>query len=166
MRAKFSAVVAINRRGVISIDGKIPWRNKTDLKNFRKITWGHIVLMGRNTFDSIGKPLKGRFNVVLTARGLMTKPNVAAVDGSFITPLQYSYNGEVFIIGGAQVYKETADLVSRIYLTVIDDNQDSSSALYFPWLAFGGSSWRVTKQEQWKDALYIILDRKYENSNT
>lgn len=167
MRAKFSAVVAMNRNNVISIDGKIPWHHSQDLKNFRKLTWGHIVLMGRNTFDSIGKPLKGRFNVVLTGRGLMTKPNVAAIDGSFITSLQYSYGGEVFIIGGAKVYKQTADIVSRIYLTVIDDTQDSSSsALYFPWAAFGSSSWTVTKQEQWKGALYIILDKKYENSNT
>lgn len=166
MRAKFSAVVAMNRNNVISIDGEIPWHHSQDLKNFRQLTWGHIVLMGRNTFDSIKKPLKGRFNAVLTGRGLMTKPNVAAIDSSFITSLAYSYDSEVFIIGGAEVYRETAHLISRLYITIIDDTQDSSSALYFPWTAFGNSSWKVVKQEQWKNAVYLILDKVYENSNT
>lgn len=159
MRAKFSAIVAMNRNNIISIDNKIPWHNSKDLKNFRQLTWGHIVVMGRNTFDSLSKPLKGRFNVVITSRNLNVKPNVAAVDSSFITSLQYSYPGEVFIVGGAQIYKQTANLVSRIYLTILDDTQESSSALYFPWESFEGMSWRIIKQEKWQNSLYLILDK-------
>ena len=159
MRAKFSAIVAINRKNIISIDGKIPWHNRHDLRNFRKLTWGHIVLMGRNTFNSIGKPLKGRFNVVLTARPLMVKPNVAAVDHSFITSLSNSYDGEVFVIGGAEVYRQMAPMINKIYITVINDNSDGKNALYFPWSEFHDVSWDCTKHEKWDNATYIILER-------
>lgn len=147
----------MNRKNVIAIDGKIPWHNKRDLKNFRKLTWGHIVLMGRKTFESIGKPLKGRFNIVITNRGLMTKPNVAAVDGSFITSLQYNYDGCVFIIGGSSIFSQTGHLISRIYITIIDDDTDTPSSLYFPWEYFKGS-WKVIHQERWEDATYLVLD--------
>lgn len=157
---KLTLVVAINRKNVIGIDGKIPWRNKTDLKNFRKLTWGHIVIMGRNTFDSLPKPLPGRFNVVITNRPVRFKPSCAAVTGEFIDALGRNYAGEVFLIGGASLYRQCAPMVTRIHLTVIDDYTNSSSAIYFPWEAFEDSSWKVVKQEQWENATYLVIDKR------
>lgn len=156
---KLTLVAAINRNNVIGIDGKIPWHHKQDLKNFRKLTWGHIVIMGRNTFDSLPKPLPGRFNVVITNRKIKFKPNCAAVTGEFIEALSRNYAGEVFLMGGASLYRQCANLVSRIHLTVIDDYTDNPSAIYFPWEAFEGSSWKIIKQEQWLNATYIIMEK-------
>lgn len=156
---KLTLVAAINRNNVIGINGTIPWHHKQDLKNFRKLTWGHIVIMGRNTFDSLHKPLPGRFNVVVTNRDMQCKPGCAAVGGEFIDALGRNYAGEVYIIGGASLYRQCAHLVTRMHITVIDDYTDNSSAIYFPWEAFEDSSWTVIKQEHWEKATYLVMDR-------
>jgi dihydrofolate reductase len=111
-------VVAVSKNGVIGKNGKLPWHFSSDLKFFKKLTTGHTVIMGRVTFDSIGKPLPNRRNIVVSRQarsvpGVEFAPSVAEA-------LKLAKGGEVFIIGGASIYKETLDLVDAIYLTHID----------------------------------------------
>lgn len=156
-----SMVVAINRKNVIGMNGMIPWKNKEDMKNFRRLTWGHPVIMGRNTYDSIGHPLKGRWNLVLTGRPLAQyRLNLTKVDNDFFSSLDKYYHGEIFVIGGAMIYQQFAKLTNKIYLTVIDDDQDGAGAVYFPWHAFTHSHWIVTKQSGWKNAFYYVLENE------
>lgn len=158
MKSDFSAIVAMNRNNVIAINGKIPWYHKKDLKNFRQLTTGKIVVMGNNTFISLKKPLKDRYNIVITSGIPAHTDNTAFGNLSFIKKIREIYHGEIFIIGGESIYRQLSDHINKLYITIIDDNTDSSSALYFPWEFFKGS-WRVTNQENWENAVYLILEK-------
>jgi dihydrofolate reductase len=113
------AVVAISDNGVIGRDNRLPWHLPDDLKRFRSLTMGHALLMGRRTFESIGRPLPGRRNLVLTrnpdwqAPGCVSVPTPAAA-------LAASGAGErLFVIGGAAVYLACWPLVERVEMTVV-----------------------------------------------
>uniref|UniRef100_A0A831U5D2 Dihydrofolate reductase n=1 Tax=Geobacter metallireducens TaxID=28232 RepID=A0A831U5D2_GEOME len=111
------AAMAGNR--VIGKEGRIPWHLPDDLARFRAITMGHPVIMGRRTFDSIGRPLPGRLNIVLTRREWYA-PKGVAVARSLAEALELAGTaGEVFICGGGQVYREALPLADRIHLTVV-----------------------------------------------
>ena len=121
-----SLIVAVAENGVIGRDGKLPWRLGSDLRRFRKLTMGHPLIMGRKTFEAIGKPLDGRDNIVVT-RGAV--PERALPDGVFLAPSldaaltvarrQAKVRGvkEVFVIGGADLFAQALPNASRIYLT-------------------------------------------------
>ncbi len=112
-------IVAASEHGVIGHEGKMPWRLPADLQAFKKLTMGHTLIMGRKTYESIGRPLPGRKTIVLT-RSLSQLPGVkcveslaAAIEEAFGT----NYSDETFICGGAEVYRRSFDLVDRLYLT-------------------------------------------------
>lgn len=155
-----SLVAAINRSNVLGIDGKIPWHNKDDLKNFKRLTWGHAVIMGRNTYESIGKPLPGRLNYVLSSRPLRWKSNLIRIENDYWEYFHH-IKDEIFVIGGASIYRQLAPMISKIYLTIIDDYTDASTAVYFPWEAFDVNSWKVMEQRNWKDATYLVMSKNY-----
>jgi dihydrofolate reductase len=115
-----SLVVAMARNHVIGRDNALPWRLPADLKNFKAVTWGKPILMGRKTFESIGKPLPGRSNFVLTRdRGWMAAGVI--VVHSLDEALEHVRDApELAGIGGADVYRLLMPLASRIYLTRID----------------------------------------------
>lgn len=122
---KLSHIVAASRNGCIGKDGGMPWHLKADLKHFRRITEGHIVIMGRKTFESIGKPLRKRFNIVISRQEQLELPGAAVVSHldqamSLAQKHQADWSEEVFIIGGGEVYRQSIDLTQRIYLTRID----------------------------------------------
>jgi dihydrofolate reductase len=117
-------VVARARNGVIGKDGGMPWHLSADLKRFKAITVGKPVVMGRKTFESIGKPLPGRHNIVLTrqqdwrADGVTVVPNLAeAVAAAGLDPRT---RGNLMIIGGAEIYALALPVATRIELTEID----------------------------------------------
>lgn len=121
-------IVAVDKHNVIGVDNKLPWNIKEDLKYFKKITSGNIIIMGRNTYESIGKPLPNRKNVVLT-RDHFFKPEGVTVVHSIeraISEFIMKENNDdlnkkqIFIIGGAEVYKQFMPYVSRLYITQID----------------------------------------------
>lgn len=122
-------VVAMARNRVIGKNGKLPWHFSSDLKYFKKLTWGGTVLMGRKTFESIGKPLPGRDNLVLTHS---QKPREAGVQlfASLEEALRQVKTKDCFIIGGASLYEQTMDKVDGVYLTQID--QDYEGDAYYP----------------------------------
>lgn len=123
-------IVAMDKNRLIGRGGKLPWHLPNDLKHFRDLTMGHVVIMGRKTFESIGQPLPGRINVVLTRqknyeyRGLV-------VHHSLLESLKFFAEREkIFIIGGAEIYREAWPLVDRLYVTLVMN--EFSGDTYFP----------------------------------
>jgi dihydrofolate reductase len=130
-----SIVVAMNREGLIGQEGKLPWRLPEDLKHFKKVTMGHPVVMGRKTFESIGRPLPGRSNILITrqkhfvAAGVETCHSLA--EALKLASQSPGGQEQCFIIGGAEIYALAYDLVDRIYVTEVDDPTKSGDA-WFP----------------------------------
>ena len=117
-----SAIVAIAKNNVIGKDNDIPWYLPADLKYFKKTTLNHHIIMGRNCYESIGKPLPKRTNVVLTRNPFFIVSN-CYVTHSIEEALELAKdNGEeeAFIIGGAQIYGQSMDLWDKLYLTEVD----------------------------------------------
>lgn len=120
-----SLIVAASENGVIGRDGGLPWRQSSDLKTFRRLTMGKPMIMGRRTFESIGKPLDGRDNIVVTrdpffeVNGVSVAPSVAdAVTLARVLAMTRGAD-EIMVIGGAQIYDALLPIADRIYLTRI-----------------------------------------------
>lgn len=123
-------VAAMGRNRVIGIDGHMPWHLPADLKHFKRITMGKPVIMGRRTFDAIGKPLPGRTNIVLT-RGDMPLPNGVVRADSLVAALAAAGEApEVMIIGGAQIYAQVLPRATTMELTFVDAAPDGDT--FFP----------------------------------
>jgi len=117
-----SAIVAIAKNNVIGKDNDIPWYLPADLKYFKRTTLNHHIIMGRNCYESIGKPLPKRTNVVLTRNPFFIVSN-CYVTHSIEEALKLAKNNgeeEAFIIGGAQIYGQSMDLWDKLYLTEVD----------------------------------------------
>ncbi|MBN8679414.1 MAG: type 3 dihydrofolate reductase [Chitinophagales bacterium] len=127
-----SAIVATAKHNVIGKDNQIPWYLPADLSYFKKTTLGHHIIMGRNSFHSIGRPLPKRTNIVVTRDPFFSADGVM-VAHSVEEALGLAYDGgeeEVFIIGGGEIYRETAELWDKIYLTRVDLEVDGD--VFFP----------------------------------
>ena len=136
-----SIIVAMSKNRVIGKDNKMPWHLSNDLKNFKKITIGKTIVMGRLTYDSIGKPLPERKNIILS-RNLIDS-NVFIFD-NFEEVLNFTKDeDEVFIIGGQDIYSQTIDKVNKLYLTTIDANIEGDK--YFPEIDI--SKWKKIRSE-------------------
>ena len=147
---KISLVVAVAENGVIGRGGALPWHISSDLKRFRALTMGKVIIMGRNTFDSIGKPLDGRENIVVTSMSKYAMKGVWAVPTikdafDFGARLSEELKAdEVMIIGGAQIYQSTINIADRVYLTRVHAAPDGDT--YFPEL--DKSVWeKISEQE-------------------
>lgn len=131
-----SHLTAMARNRVIGKDGKLPWHLPEDLKFFKKMTYGKIMIMGRKTFESLPGHLPNRFHIVISHNQYVgDEPDVAftrSIDEALATAqkLTGKYGDEVFIIGGGEIYKQTMGLVDRIYLTVLD--QDFEGDAVYP----------------------------------
>lgn len=122
-------IAAISKNGVIGIDNKLPWHLPADLKHFKELTTGHTVVMGRKTFESIGKPLPSRTNIVLT-RDRSFKHDGVLVAHDFNTI--YNLKKEVFIIGGKDIYELFINEAQRLYITRIHATIHGDT--YFPYI--------------------------------
>lgn len=122
-----SLIVAHSSNRVIGIDGQLPWHIPDDLKYFKAITIGKPIIMGRKTFDSIGKPLPGRLNIIITKNTDLTIAECVVVNNleAAITEAknyfktQDTEQEEIFIIGGAQIFKQSMEFVNKIYITEV-----------------------------------------------
>jgi dihydrofolate reductase len=124
---KLSLIAAISRNRVIGKDGKLPWHISEDLKRFRRLTTGHTVLMGRKTFESLGRPLPNRRNVVLTSHSIAGIETFASLSEA----LEALKNEErVFIIGGGQIYAQLLEQADELYLTLVE--RDAPGDTLFP----------------------------------
>jgi len=136
-----SLIAALDRKGGIGKGGSMPWHLPADLARFKSLTMGHPVIMGRKTHASIGKALPGRRNVVVTRNPMYLAPGVE-VAHSLDEALQMAGEGEVFVIGGAEIYRAALPKANRLYVTKID--AEFGADTFFP--AFDESAWRVVER--------------------
>lgn len=140
---RVTLIAALARDGVIGRDGGLPWRLPADLRRFKERTLGHAVVMGRRTYESIGRPLPGRRNLVLSRRGSFTPPGVE-VFPSLSDALSAAGDAErVFVIGGAAVYAAALPLADRLELTLVDGSFDGD--VRFP--PFDEDAWVEIERE-------------------
>ncbi|MCP4043426.1 MAG: type 3 dihydrofolate reductase [Gammaproteobacteria bacterium] len=138
-----SIIAAMDRKRLIGVDNQLPWRLPADLRHFKRVTMGKPILMGRRTWASIGRPLPGRENIVVTrdddfrAEGCSV---VHSLDGALTVADHYS---EVMVIGGASFYAQMLPRSSRMYLTLID--HEFVGDTYFP--DYGPAGWRELGRE-------------------
>jgi dihydrofolate reductase len=126
---RISCIAAMSENGVIGRDGGIPWRLPADLARFKKTTMGHAIVMGRRTWESLGKkPLPGRRHVVITRRKGYSVPAGVDVVASFEEALErLRGEDEVFVVGGEKVYAAALPVADRVYLTVVHAEIDGDT---------------------------------------
>jgi len=143
-------VVAKSRNGVIGKDGRLPWHLPADLQYFKRVTLGKPVIMGRKTYESIGRPLPRRTNIVVTRDRSWSAPGVtvaADVPTAFALAYEDAHRtgvDEVMVIGGAEIFNQTLDRADRIYLTEV--HADFAGDAY--WTLDLPSGWRETARER------------------
>jgi dihydrofolate reductase len=140
---KRSIIAAVAANGVIGAGNQIPWRLPPDLKRFKALTLGHCLLMGRKTFESIGRPLPGRTTIVIT-RHDYAAPEGVLVARSVDEALALASGDEVFIAGGAEIYRAMLPLTDRIYLTRLE--REFPGDVFFPEIDW--AQWRVRERER------------------
>lgn len=114
-------IAAVARNAIIGADGGMPWHLPADLRRFKRLTMGHPMVMGRRTFDSIGRPLPGRRTIVVTRDPLFRREGVEAVDSvAAALVLAGAPTAEVMIVGGGEIYRQTIDQADRLEITHID----------------------------------------------
>ncbi|HQT00533.1 MAG: diacylglycerol kinase [Hydrogenophilales bacterium 16-64-46] len=119
-RPRLNVIAALAKNRVIGIENRLPWRLPEDLAHFKALTLGHPVLMGRKTFESLGRPLPGRTNIVIT-RNPDYRPEGVTPAASIPAALAACEgHDEVFFIGGAELYAQAIPLADRLYLTEVD----------------------------------------------
>ncbi|RYG06968.1 MAG: dihydrofolate reductase [Chitinophagaceae bacterium] len=136
---KLSLIVATANNNAIGRNNELPWHLPQDLKYFKSVTLGKPVIMGRKTFESIGKPLPGRTNIVVTRQkdwkfaGVLVAKSVeeALQIGQQFRNEQNNLAEEIMVIGGAEIYRHALSIADRVYLTRIEANVDGADA-YFP----------------------------------
>lgn len=118
--SRLSIIVAMARNRVIGKNNTLPWHLPADLKHFKELTMGHHIVMGRKTYESIGKPLPGRTSVVVTRNPDYSMPSVITVNSLEAAISACGDDAEIFVIGGAELYLQAITFADRIYLTEID----------------------------------------------
>jgi dihydrofolate reductase len=141
---KISLVVAAARNGIIGFKGKMPWHLPADLKHFKNVTWGLPIIMGRKTFESLGRPLPGRQNIVITRHSSLEAPGVIVVNDpeqALAEARKFGVN-EVCVIGGGEIYKLFFARANRIYFTRIEADFEGDTS--FPQI--DASAWTLITQ--------------------
>lgn len=158
-----SAIAAMSSNRVIGKDGGLPWSLPDDMKFFRDKTIGHIMVMGRKTFESFGKPLPKRLHLIISRRKDY-QPEGAIVFSSVMDALTYcktktgEWGDEIFIVGGGEIYKEALPFTNRIYLTEIKKEFDGHAC--FP--EFNKSDFRESSRRPGKEEIpydFVVYDR-------
>lgn len=165
---RISLVVAASRNGVIGARNEVPWRLPSDLKRFKKLTLRHPVIMGRHTFQSIGKPLVDRDNIVVTRGEIVDNPEVHTVNSveeALALAERFARRrrkDEIMVIGGGQVYDQVRPKATRIYLTRVDMDVAGDTFFRDP----DPSRWAEIEHKEVKagpedsaDYAFITLDR-------
>jgi len=148
-------IAAISENNVIGINGQIPWGIPDDLKRFKKLTMGKTIIMGRKTFESIGKPLIGRENIVLTKNKEYNKPRITLAH-TMEEALATAKNDTVYAIGGQEIYRESLPIANKMEITRIHRNYEGDT--FFPEVDY--SQWKLTNQEKWGEFSYMSYSRK------
>ena len=153
-----SIIVAVADNGIIGDQNSLLWHIREDMLRFKRITTGHPVIMGRKTFESIGRPLPNRTNVVVSRQNI-------EIDGCIVVHsieeaiTSFSGEEEIFIIGGAQIYEQALPLADKIYLTLVHRDYDGDTS--FPQV--NEDDWEETSREDYErgekfDAPFSFID--------
>ena len=139
-----SLIVAAAENGVIGREGELPWRLSDDLRHFKAVTMGKPIVMGRKTWDSIGRPLPGRQNIVITRQAGFEAPGCDIVSSTEEAVAAAGDVDEIMIIGGSQVYASFLPAADRVYLTRVHAEVDGDA--HFP--ALDEDTWRLVSDER------------------
>ena len=163
----FSIIVAIGKNNEIGKNNKLLWHIPEDLKKFKEITLGKTVIMGKNTYESIGKSLPDRHNIVLSKNSKLFSNNcnekLEICDDFFEIVEKYKNSDEeVFIIGGSQVYKKSLELgiVEKLYISHIDFS-DNEADSYFP--EIDCSMWKKVEKEEYAGWKFCIYKKQHQD---
>lgn len=160
---KISCIVAIGKNNVIGKNNTMPWHIPADLKYFKKVTSGHCIILGRKNFESIGKALPNRTNIVVTRQKDFFHSSVistSSIENALKVALELGEE-EVFIVGGAQVYNQTISFWDKLYLTEILHEFEGDT--FFPEIDY--SDWRLIREirkEKSEDNLYELVFKVFE----
>ena len=144
---KINCIVACSKNRAIGRENTIPWHLPADLKYFKKITSGNMIIMGRKTFESIGRPLPNRTNVIISRKNDLVIENCHVFD-SLEKALDFAnIKGEenVFIIGGGEIYKESITKCDKLYFTEVDVVIEDAT-VFFP--VISDSDWQLESEEK------------------
>jgi dihydrofolate reductase len=150
-------VAAVADNGVIGRDGDIPWRIPEDMRHFREVTTGSSVVMGRRTYESIGRPLPRRTNIVVTRTPGWSAEGVtvaASVDEALVAARGAA--GDVMVIGGAQIYRAVMDLADVQVITEVHQSPEGDT--FYP--SFDRSQWVETRREPHDGYDFVWLERR------
>lgn len=160
-----SLIVAVAENDVIGKENGIPWYLPADLAHFKQTTMGHPIIMGRKTYESIGRALPGRYNVVITHQKKYNASDECRVVNSLDQALnlnEVKTDSEIFIIGGQEIYAQALPLAGRIYLTQVHTRVQGNK-----FFKFDQAQWQEVTRETHKaddknfcDYEFIVLDRK------
>ncbi|OIQ97003.1 dihydrofolate reductase [mine drainage metagenome] len=140
--SSLSLIVAMAHNQTIGINNTLPWRCPEDLKHFKALTMGHHMIMGRKTFDSIGKPLPGRTTVVVTRNANLQIEGCQIAHSLTAAIAACAGDEEIFIVGGAELYRQAITLVDTLYITEVQ--QEVVGDAHFP--EFDKGAWRETSR--------------------
>ncbi len=155
---KIAIIAAVAPDGTIGNEGRVPWHLSDDLKRFKRLTMGHAVIMGRKTYESLGKPLPGRRNLVLTRNPQFHADSVttyASLDAA-IAACEHAGETSVFIIGGAEVYRHALARADQLLLTHV--HQQITGDTKFP--PYDRSQWTETAREDNPDCSFVEYARR------
>ncbi|NOQ76750.1 MAG: type 3 dihydrofolate reductase [Methylococcaceae bacterium] len=144
---KISLIVAMASNRAIGLDNKMPWHLSADLKKFKQITMGSPILMGRKTYESIGRPLPGRTNIIISRNSHYQQADCLifnSIDEALASCRQYA---EIFVIGGATFYQSMLPVADKLYLTEI--NKEFNADTFFP--EINRSEWKEVSRENISD---------------
>ncbi len=134
-----SLVAAMAENRVIGKNGQLPWRLPDEVKHFKKLTVDHTVIMGRKTYDEVGRPLPNRRNVVISRNSSFRPPGVVVVPSVEEALALGATEDEVFVIGGGEIYRQSLPLADRLYLTTVHASVEGDTV--FP--AFDETAWAL-----------------------
>lgn len=143
-RGRVSLIAALTENRVIGRDNTLPWRLPADLKRFRRLTTGHPVILGRKNYESIGRPLPERTNIVLTRDRAYRAPGCTVVDTLDAAYTAAAGASEIFVIGGAELYAQTLARADRLYLTWVHAQVPGDT--FFP--TFDLADWTEIERER------------------
>lgn len=156
---KIALIVAMSEDGTIGDQGRIPWHISDDLRRFKKLTMGHAILMGRKTYQSIGKPLPGRTNIVLTrSTDFAPLPEVLTFNSleAALSHCERDGQQQVFIIGGSQIYQAALPLADQLFLTEV--HRRVSGDTKFP--ALDRDDWSEVAREDGSECSFVEYARR------
>lgn len=145
---KLSIIVAIGKNNELGGKNGLLWRLSDDLKLFKNLTMGHCIIMGRKTFESIGKPLPGRINIVVTTGKIEKEGITTAVDLNHAVEIaRETGDDEAFIIGGGQIYGYAMDISDKLYLTKVDAEFSGADTFLSP---INKDDWKLIRSKSFQ----------------